>query len=141
MLKRSMLAAVATFLLASAASAQQVIEYRLSFLTSAQRVKLDRYIENYALAEALVSTCGSPTGFEMRVRRAANGCIAKESLDTVATKFRSLVAASVSRGKWRCGDADVARFAAEMRRALDLTIGDIRNACLGNRAPPDRVSQ
>ena len=58
------------------------------YLTAAQVKDLWRRADTYAMAEAFLKQCGSPSYVERRMRLAARDCIEARALDRVAAYFR-----------------------------------------------------
>jgi hypothetical protein len=100
-----------------------------SYLSPAQVQDLWRRADNYALAEAFLKQCGSPSHIERRMIMAARDCIEARALNRVAAYFRKKLAELSERYTFVC-DTDQSKALLRTTRAqIDHDIAEVRGMC------------
>ena len=110
-------------------SSTQHVKLGFSYLSQAQVQDLWRRADNYALAEAFLRQCGSPSHVERRMILAARDCIEARALNRVAAYFRKKVAELSSRHTFVC-DTDRSKALVKSTRAqIDCDVAEVRSMC------------
>jgi len=100
-----------------------------SYLSQAQMKDLWRRADNYAMAEAFLRQCGSPSHIERRMMLAARDCIEARALNRVAAYFRKKVAELTSKHTFVC-DTDQSKALVKSTRAqIDRDVAEVRSMC------------
>ena len=101
-----------------------------SYLSQAQMKDLWRRADNYAMAEAFLRQCGSPSYVERRMMLAAKDCIEARALSRVAAYFRRKLAELSSRGAAAVCDTDESKALVKSTRAqIDRDVAEVRSMC------------
>lgn len=101
----------------------------LSYLTAAQTQDLWRRADAYALAEAFLKRCGTPSFVERRMRIAADSCIEKQALDKVASYFRNKVSEFTRTRSFICDTAEARKLVRSVRERIDKDVEEVRTMC------------
>jgi hypothetical protein len=110
-------------------SAAQPVKLGFSYLSHAQMKDLWRRADNYALAEAFLRQCGSPSYIERRMMLAARDCIEARALNRVAVYFRKKLAELNSKHTFVC-DTDQSKALVKSTRAqIDRDVAEVRSMC------------
>jgi hypothetical protein len=110
-------------------SSTQQVKLGFSYLSQAQLQDLWRRADNYALAEAFLRQCGSPSFVERRMILAARDCIEARALNRVAAYFRKKVAELGSGHVFLC-DTDQSKALIKSTRArIDRDVEEVRSMC------------
>jgi hypothetical protein len=100
-----------------------------SYLSQAQMKDLWRRADNYAMAEAFLKQCGSPSHIERRMMLAARDCIEARALNRVAAYFRRKLAELSNRHTFVC-DTDQSKALVKSTRAqIDRDVAEVRSMC------------
>jgi hypothetical protein len=109
--------------------ATQPAKLGFSYLSAAQLKDLWRRADNYAMAEAFLKQCGSPSYLERRMWLAAKDCIEARALARVAAYFRRKLTEFSSKHKFVC-DTDQSKALVKTTRArIDRDIAEVRSMC------------
>ena len=100
-----------------------------SYLTDAQMKDLWRRADTYALAEAFLKQCGSPSYVERRMRLAARDCIDARALDRVAAYFRKKLAELSTKHQFVCDTDHSKALVKDTRRRIDNDVAEVRTMC------------
>lgn len=100
-----------------------------AYLTAAQLKDLWRRADTYALAEAFLKHCNSPSYVERRMRLAARDCIEARALDRVAAYFRRKLAEFGSKHGFVCDTEHSKALIKDTRRRIDNDIAEVRSMC------------
>ena len=100
-----------------------------SYLTAAQLKDLWRRADTYAMAEAFLKQCGSPSYVERRMRLAARDCIEGRALDRVAAYFRRKLAEFSSKHQYICDTEHSRALIKDTRRRIDNDVAEVRSMC------------
>jgi len=107
----------------------QPVKLGFSYLSQAQMKDLWRRADNYAMAEAFLRQCGSPSHIERRMMLAARDCIEARALNRVAGYFRKKVAELTSKHAFVC-DTDQSKALVKSTRAqIDRDVAEVRSMC------------
>ena len=107
----------------------QTVKLGFSYLSDAQVKDLWRRADTYAMAEAFLKQCGSPSYVERRMRVAASDCIEARALDRVAAYFRKKMAEFSAKHKFVC-DTDQSKALVKSTRAkIDADVAEVRSMC------------
>jgi hypothetical protein len=107
----------------------QPMKLGFSYLSQAQMKDLWRRADNYAMAEAFLRQCGSPSHIERRMMLAARDCIEARALNRVAAYFRKKVAELTSKHTFVC-DTDQSKSLVKSTRAqIDRDVAEVRSMC------------
>jgi hypothetical protein len=109
-------------------SAAQPVKLGFSYLSQAQVQDLWRRADNYALAEAFLRQCGSPSFVERRMILAARDCIEARALSRVAAYFRKKVAEQ-SGQIFVCTTDQSKALIKSMRAKIDRDVEEVRSMC------------
>lgn len=105
------------------------VKLGFSYLSQAQTRDLWRRADNYALAEAFLKQCGSPSHIERRMIMAARDCIETRALYRVAAYFRKKLAELAGRYTFVC-DTDQSKALIKSTRAkIDHDVEEVRSMC------------
>jgi len=100
-----------------------------SYLSPAQLQDLWRRADNYALAEAFLKQCGTPSHIERRIILAARDCIEAQALNRVAAYFRRKLAELTAKHTFVC-DTDQSKALVKSTRAMiDHDVEEVRSMC------------
>lgn len=106
----------------------QPVKLGFTYLSQAQLKDLWRRADNYAMAEAFLKQCGSPSHVERRMWLAARDCIEARALGRVAAYFRRKLA-EFGKHKFVC-DAEQSKALVKSTRArIDRDIAEVRSMC------------
>jgi hypothetical protein len=100
-----------------------------SYLTRAQLKDLWRRADVYAMAEAFLKQCGSPSHVEQRMRLAARDCIEPRALDRVAAYFRRKLAEFLGKHAFVCGTDQSKALIKDTRKRIDNDVAEVRSMC------------
>jgi hypothetical protein len=100
-----------------------------SYLTAEQTRDLWRRADAYAMAEAFLKQCGSPSHVERRMRLAARDCIEARALDRVAAYFRRKLAEFSSKHQYICDTDHSKALIKDTRRRIDNDVAEVRSMC------------
>jgi hypothetical protein len=100
-----------------------------SYLTAAQLKDLWRRADTYAMAEAFLKQCGSPSHVERRMRLAARDCIEARALDRVAAYFRRKLAEFSGKHTFVCDTDHSKALVKDTRRRIDNDVAEVRSMC------------
>ena len=100
-----------------------------SYLTAAQVKDLWRRADTYAMAEAFLKHCGSPSFVERRMRLAARDCIEARALDRVAGYFRKKLAEFSGKHAFVCDSDHSKALVKDTRRRIDNDVAEVRSMC------------
>jgi hypothetical protein len=100
-----------------------------SYLTAEQTKDLWRRADAYAMAEAFLKQCGSPSHVERRMRLAARDCIEARALDRVAAYFRRKLAEFSSKHQYICDTDHSKALIKDTRRRIDNDVAEVRSMC------------
>jgi hypothetical protein len=107
----------------------QPVKLGFSYLSQAQMKDLWRRADNYAMAEAFLRQCGSPSHVERRMMLAARDCIEARALNRVAAYFRKKVAELTNKHTFVC-DTDQSKALVKSTRAqIDRDVAEVRSMC------------
>jgi len=107
----------------------QPVKLGFSYLSQAQVQDLWRRADNYALAEAFLKQCNSPSHVERRMILAARDCIEARALARVAAYFRKKVAELGTAHIFLC-DTDQSKALIKSTRAkIDRDVEEVRSMC------------
>jgi len=107
----------------------QPVKLGFSYLSQAQMKDLWRRADNYAMAEAFLRQCGSPSHIERRMMLAARDCIEARALNRVAAYFRKKVAELTNKHTFVC-DTDQSKALVKSTRAqIDRDVAEVRSMC------------
>lgn len=109
-------------------SSTQQIKLGFSYLSQAQVQDLWRRADNYALAEAFLKQCGSPSFVERRMIMAARDCIEARALSRVAAYFRKKVA-ELSGQIFVCTTDQSKALIKSTRARIDRDVEEVRSMC------------
>jgi hypothetical protein len=110
-------------------SSTQQIKLGFSYLSQAQVQDLWRRADNYALAEAFLRQCGSPSFIERRMMLAARDCIEARALNRVAAYFRKKVAELGSAQVFVCATDQSKALIKSTRAKIDRDVEEVRSMC------------
>jgi hypothetical protein len=110
-------------------SSTQRIKLGFSYLSQAQVQDLWRRADNYALAEAFLKQCGSPSHVERRMILAARDCIEVRALNRVAAYFRKKVAELSSAHIFLCATDQSKALIKSTRARIDHDVEEVRSMC------------
>ncbi len=100
-----------------------------AYLTAAQLKDLWRRADTYAMAEAFLKQCGSPSFVERRMRLAARDCIEARALDRVAAYFRRKLAEFSGKHAFVCDTDHSKALIKDTRRRIDNDVAEVRSMC------------
>ena len=100
-----------------------------SYLTAAQVKDLWRRADTYAMAEAFLKQCGSPSYVERRMRLAARDCIEARALDRVAAYFRRKLTEFSGKHSFVCDTEHSKALIKDTRRRIDNDVAEVRTMC------------
>jgi hypothetical protein len=109
-------------------SSTQQIKLGFSYMSQAQVQDLWRRADNYALAEAFLKQCGSPSFIERRMILAARDCIEARALNRVAAYFRKKVAEQ-SAHIFVCATDQSKALIKSTRAKIDRDVEEVRSMC------------
>lgn len=110
-------------------SSTQRIKLGFSYLSQAQVQDLWRRADNYALAEAFLRQCGSPSHIERRMMLAARDCIEARALNRVAAYFRKRVAELSNGHIFVCATDQSKALVKSTRARIDRDVEEVRSMC------------
>jgi hypothetical protein len=99
-----------------------------SYLSRAQMQDLWRRADTYALAEAFLKQCGSPSHVERRMILAARDCIEARALNRVAAYFRRKVA-EMSKHVFVCESDQSKALIKSTRSKINHDVEEVRSMC------------
>ena len=105
------------------------IKLGFSYLSQAQVQDLWRRADNYALAEAFLKQCGSPSHVERRMILAARDCIEARALNRVAAYFRKKVAELSNGHIFLCATDQSKALIKSTRARIDRDVEEVRSMC------------
>ena len=109
--------------------AAQPVKLGFSYLSNEQIKDLWRRADNYAMAEAFLRQCGSPSYIERRMMLAARDCIEARALGRVAAYFRKKLAEFSGKHTFIC-DTDQSKALVKSTRAqIDRDVAEVRSMC------------
>ena len=109
--------------------AAKQIKLGFAYLSQAQVKDLWRRADNYAMAEAFLKQCGSPSHIERRMILAARDCIEARALNRVAVYFRHKLTELSGRYTFVC-DTDQSKALMKTARAkIDHDVEEVRTMC------------
>ena len=100
-----------------------------SYLSQAQVQDLWRRADDYALAEAFLKQCGSPSHVERRMILAARDCIEARALGRVAAYFRRRMAELSTKHIFLCGTDQAKALMRTTRAKIDRDVEEVRSMC------------
>ena len=108
-----------------------VLKAKLGFnyMTKAQEQDLWRRADQYALAEAFLKQCATPSNIERRMMQAAGPCIETRALLKVAGYFRRKLAQFASSYKFECGTPKAAEQARSAKIKIDSDVKEVHSMC------------
>src|SRR5262245_11348246 len=110
-------------------SAAEPVKLGFSYLSNEQMKDLWRRADNYAMAEAFLRQCGSPSYIERRMMLAARDCIEARALARVAAYFRKKLAEFSGKHAFIC-DTDHSKALVKSTRAqIDRDVAEVRSMC------------
>jgi hypothetical protein len=107
----------------------QRVKLGFSYLSQAQIQDLWRRADNYALAEAFLRQCGSPSHVERRMMLAARDCIEARALNRVAAYFRKKVAELSNAHVFLCATDQSKALIKSTRAKIDRDVEEVRSMC------------
>ena len=110
-------------------SSAQPAKLGFAYLTQAQMKDLWRRADVYAMAEAFLKHCGSPSYVERRMRLAARDCIEARALDRVAAYFRRKLAQFSGKHAFVCDTDHSKALVTDTRRRIDNDVAEVRSMC------------
>ena len=110
-------------------SSTQHVKLGFSYLSQAQVQDLWRRADNYALAEAFLRQCGSPSHVERRMILAARDCIEARALNRVAAYFRKKVAEMSNGHIFLCATDQAKALIKSTRARIDRDVEEVRSMC------------
>jgi hypothetical protein len=129
------IAVVSTTLMAHAPSAmapsQVLLPVKLgfSYLSKTQVEQLWRLADNYAMAEAFLKQCGTPSWVERRMMLAARDCIEQRALNRVAAYFKTKLARYSTEQKFACDTEPAKALVKTVRAKIDAAVEEVRSMC------------
>lgn len=115
--------------MAERASPVEPAKLGFAYLTAAQLKDLWRRADTYAMAEAFLKQCGSPSFVERRMRLAARDCIEARALDRVAAYFRRKLAEFSGKHAFVCDTDHSKALIKDTRRRIDNDVAEVRSMC------------
>jgi hypothetical protein len=100
-----------------------------SYLSAAQVQDLWKRADNYALAEAFLRQCGSPSHVERRMYLAARDCIEARALNRVAAYFRKKMAELSTKQTFVCDTDQAKSIMKNIRARIDHDVEEVRSMC------------
>jgi hypothetical protein len=100
-----------------------------SYLSAAQVQDLWKRADNYALAEAFLRQCGSPSHVERRMYLAARDCIEARALNRVAAYFRRKMAELSTKQTFVCDTDQAKSIMKNIRARIDHDVEEVRSMC------------
>jgi hypothetical protein len=100
-----------------------------SYLSREQVRDLWRRADNYALAEAFLKQCGSPSYIERRMMVAASDCIEARALYRVAAYFRKKLAELSAKHVFLCESPQSKALVKSTRAKIDHDVEEVRSMC------------
>jgi hypothetical protein len=110
-------------------SAVQQAKLGFSYLSREQVQDLWRRADNYALAEAFLKQCGSPSYIERRMMVAAWDCIEARALYRVAAYFRKKLAELSTKHVFLCETPQSKALVRSTRAKIDHDVEEVRSMC------------
>jgi len=110
-------------------SSIQHVKLGFSYLSQAQVQDLWRRADNYALAEAFLRQCGSPSHVERRMILAARDCIEARALNRVAAYFRKKVTELSNGHIFLCATDQAKALIKSTRARIDRDVEEVRSMC------------
>jgi len=107
----------------------QRVKLGFSYLSQGQVQDLWRRADNYALAEAFLRQCGSPSHVERRMILAARDCIEARALNRVAAYFRKKLAELSNQHVFVCGTDQSKAIIKSTRARIDHDVEEVRSMC------------
>ena len=109
--------------------AVQQTKLGFSYLSREQVQDLWRRADNYALAEAFLKQCGSPSYIERRMMVAAWDCIEARALYRVAAHFRKKLAELSTKHVFLCETPQSKALVKSTRAKIDHDVEEVRSMC------------
>jgi hypothetical protein len=100
-----------------------------SYLSPAQVQDLWKRADNYALAEAFLRQCGSPSHVERRMYLAVRDCIEARALNRVAAYFRKKMAEMSTKQTFICDTEQAKSIMKNIRARIDHDVEEVRSMC------------
>jgi hypothetical protein len=100
-----------------------------SYLSAVQVQDLWKRADNYALAEAFLRQCGSPSHVERRMYLAVRDCIEARALNRVASYFRKKMAETTTKQTFVCGTDQAKSIMRDIRARIDHDVEEVRSMC------------
>jgi hypothetical protein len=98
-------------------------------LSASQMRALWKRADDYALAEALLKQCGSPSHIEQRMMSAAKACVEPRALEGAVAYFRKKVAGLGTNPRFLCSSYRSKALMKIMRSKIDRVVEDVRARC------------
>ena len=105
------------------------VKLGFNYMTAAQTQDLWRRADAYALAEAFLKRCGTPSFVERRMRIAADACVEKQALDKVAAYFRNKVSEFTRTRNFICDTPEARKLVRSVRERIDKDVEEVRTMC------------
>ena len=109
--------------------AWQPAKLGFSYLSQAQMQDLWKRADTYALAEAFLKQCGSPSYVERRMMLAARDCIEARALQKVAGYFRRKLAEFTGTRTFICETEESKKLVKMTRFQIDRDVAEVRSMC------------